>query len=154
MRSVDIALKVILAVAALAAQAVGLARWASGRNRLLNSIRSYLQLANDLEAHDAEGAALVRDLAKPKVRQFVEAERASAARALDPAAIATLILLVGPALGFFVWAWTRDEWWRRPVIVFSALWALIWGAAGWTQLWKAHEAEAAEVADESSRMSS
>jgi Flp pilus assembly protein TadB len=143
----ETALKVVLAVAALAAQALGLTRWASRRNRLVNRIRSYVQLADDLEAHDPEGAALVRDLAKPFVRQLVEAERKSAGRRLDWAAVATWLLLVGPAVGFAVWAWMHGEWWKWLALVFSALWALIWSVAAWTQLWKPHEAEVADEGD-------
>lgn len=131
--------RILPSILAFVLSAVGLALRASRRSRTLGRIGAYNRLADDLQEHDPQSAARVRNLATRAVSQFVEAEQASLDRRLDPYAVFTWLLLVVPAAGVFVWAWTFDSRLKWPVILFTGLWALVWGGFGWTQLWKAHD---------------
>lgn len=139
--------RILPSLLAFALSALGLALRASRRSRMLNRIRAYSQLADDLQQDDPERAALVRDLAKKAVDRFVDAERVSLDRRLDPSAVAAALLLVVPGVAVFAWAWTADEWWKWPLILFSGVWAVLWALAGSTQLWKAHEPDEQPLAE-------
>jgi hypothetical protein len=84
---------------------------------------------------------MVRVLQQRAVHRFVVAEHTALSRRLDPAAVFAWLFLVLPAIGVFVWAFTLDDWWKWLLIVFSGVWALVWGGVGATQLWKSHEDE-------------
>jgi len=124
---------------------LGAAARASRRNRQVHRIQTYSQLAADLERDgDNEGAALVRDLRKLAVRQFTTAESEALTKRLDPASIATWVIVVLPALGVAFWAFTWDAWWKWPVIVFLLVWAIAFGIVGGTQLFTKQEPEATD----------
>jgi len=131
--------RVIQGIVAVAIPAAGLALRLSRRSRQLSRIRTYIHLADDLQSSDPDSAKLVRDLQRRGVARFVEAEHASLSRRLDPAAVFAWLFLVLPAVGLVAWAFTRDEWWKWPLIVFGIVWTLVWGGVGSTQLWKKPE---------------
>jgi hypothetical protein len=51
-----------------------------------------------------------------------------------------VVALTVPSILVLSWATTWDDWWKWVVIVFAALWTVVWGIAGLTQLFK-HEEE-------------
>jgi hypothetical protein len=131
----------ILQLAAVAlVPALGVAARASRRNRQLQRIRAYSQLASDLSNDgDEEGASRIRELRAIAVRHFADAESEALGRRLDPASVATWIVVVLPAAGVAIWAFTWNDWWKWPVIVFLLAWALAFGIVGATQLFKKPE---------------
>jgi hypothetical protein len=131
--------KVIPLIATLAAPVLGLLVRASRRNRLRNQIRGYAQLSEELERQDGDSAALVRDLMAETVPIFVAAERAALHRRLDPGAVFAVLLFIAPGVAAVGWVWTRDEWWKWPIIAISVLWVGVVIAATWGQLWKSPE---------------
>ena len=109
----------------------------------------YLQLANDLQERDPDSATLIRDLVGETVEDLVALERKALRRRFEPMSLVTVLILTVPSIAVLIWATTWDEWWRWIVIVFAALWTLVWGGVGVTQLFK-HESSDEETSAEPS----
>ncbi len=73
------------------------------------------------------------------VHALAQAERQALQRRFDSAAFLALVFFVVPAVVALIWAWGQDAWWRWPVVAFTAVWALVWGGVGTSQLWAAKE---------------
>jgi hypothetical protein len=97
-------------------------------------------LADEIETHEAAGAATLRALAARRVQQLAEVEQQALRRRFDPAAPFAFAFFVLPAALASFFAWKYHGWWTWPVLVISAAWAGIAIAAGWSQFWTEHEA--------------
>lgn len=126
-------------VGAVGAPVLGLLLRSSRRNRLLQRVRTYTELADELDSRDPESAALLREVVTQTVRRIVQTEQAALARRLDPGAIVMAVLITSPGFVGLVLAWHHHDWWRWPVLFISALWVILMTATGWQTAWQAHE---------------
>lgn len=107
---------------------------ASRRNRLRRRVNQYVQLANDLQEHDPESADLVRGLLAETVEKLVFLEQKALRRRFQPSSFIAVVVLVVPSVAVLVWAATWDTPWKWLVIVLTALWTVVWGGVGLSQL--------------------
>lgn len=132
--------KVLSAIAAVLIPAMGLALQGSRRNRLIRRIEGYLELAEKVRPRDSAAADKLTDLAAAAVGTLVDNDRRTMRRKLDSSALVALLFLTLPAAGVFVWAlgWST---WKWPALVISAVWVVVWGAVGLSQLWREKDDE-------------
>jgi hypothetical protein len=134
--------RVLVAIAGLATPLVGLALQASRRQRLVDRIRTYTELAKEFEESEAETARGLRRLAKKTAGRLIETEEASLDRQFEPIAVVAFFLLAAPGLAGLLLLWPLDEWWRWVLIIASALWVLLIAAVTKEQLWKPNQPSA------------
>ena len=87
----------ISAAAVVLAPLLGSAFRASRRNRLVGRVRTFITLADDVEAHDPASATALRQLASKGVEQFIALERVALDRRFDPAAPFAFAIVLSPA---------------------------------------------------------
>jgi hypothetical protein len=136
--------KSLSVVAAITIPALGLLLQATRRNRLRRRIDEYLELAEKV-THDPQAVEELQRLAGEATRLLILKEERWLQRKLDPGAVVAVLFLTVPAAGLAAWAWTWSSGWRWPTVIVAAVWALLWGGVGLTQLWqeRGDEAEAA-----------
>lgn len=137
--------KVVSTVLAVIVPVIGLGLRASRRNRLMKRIEEYRGLAEHVRARDERTAGELDAVLNEMIKALIRMDRRAMRRRLDPAAVIALLFLTLPAAVGFVLAlgWDRD--WKWPVLVFTAVWFVVWLATGLTQLWT--EREDVEPAD-------
>jgi hypothetical protein len=131
--------KALSAVAAVAIPALGFALQASRRNRLRQRIAEYLQLADQVETHDAETATAFRRLASEAAHLLVTRDQRWMRRRIEPAAIVAILLLVIPAVVGGILALSWDSPWKWPAFLAATIWAVVWTGVGLTQIWQERE---------------
>ena len=122
---------------------VGLLIRASRRNRLRRKVDEYYELAEKFRARDAALASRFEELATEIGHQLAGHEGRRLHRRFEPTALVATVFFVAPGVGAIIWSSSWDSSWSWVVVVLGAMWALIWGAAGVTQLWR-------DASDESS----
>jgi hypothetical protein len=135
--------KILSVIAAVGVPALGLSLRASRRSRLRQRIRENLEIANEVAEHDPAHATAFREVAAEASELLIAHERITLRKRFDPMALVAILLVVAPAIAIAYFAWDWDSVWRTPVVVVAIVWAVIWTAAGLTQLRKEHDAQQA-----------
>jgi hypothetical protein len=102
-----------------------------------------------MEPQDPEAAAGFTRLASECAHLLIVRDQRALRRKIDPAAVVALLFLTVPAIVVFVLTFTWTTSWRWPVMVFCAVWTLVWGGVGLTQLW-AERSDETEPTEQSS----
>jgi hypothetical protein len=135
--------KLLAAVAALAAPLLGVLLRSSRRARLRHRIDEYLALAERLPGQDHEAADRLRALAREAVDQLIRRDARWLNQTFDPFAALAAVAGILPSVAVFVWALGWDSGWKWPVLGLAAIWTVLWGGAGISQLRKERQDEAA-----------
>jgi hypothetical protein len=70
----------------------------------VNRIRTCVQLAEELEPFNPEGARELRAIARQFARQLIERDRRALTHGVDAAGIVALVVLLVPGAALFWWA--------------------------------------------------
>jgi hypothetical protein len=126
--------RLLVFLGGLVAPLAGLGVRASRRNRLLGRIRTYTELADDLEPKDAASAAVLRQLVSETVQRLATTDRAALARKFDAGTFIAFLLFLSPSVVGFVVSLPPQAWWDWFVLGLSAAWTLIVIAALWESI--------------------